>query len=204
MRPPRQRVWGEVRSEIPGWGKFPGRRALKLLFPEEADTGELPVGPRMRFAIQFKFLVFGWLALALGLGGCGTTSSMPAPRSSAYDIRKATAFLRSHAKPKPRPPWECAAYTRRAIEAGGITLQRTRYAKDYGASLERAGFRRLGRKSKVLAGDVVVFAATGEHREGHMAMFDGRQWISDFVQPRFLPSRDYAGASFVIYRYVGR
>jgi len=48
-----------------------------------------------------------------------------------------------------------AEYVRKAIEWGGIALQRTNSAKDYGRILEESGFREaLGSKDKV---DVLVF-----------------------------------------------
>ena len=143
------------------------------------------------------------LLLALCLGGCVSTRPNQAHGLPRYDVRKATSYLRDRAKRQPAPPWECAEYTRRAIEAGGIILERTGRAKDYGGSLEQAGFRRLPASAQPRAGDVVVFGAFGRHRDGHMAMFDGTQWISDFLQPHFLPSRDYEGAPFTIYRYRG-
>ena len=143
------------------------------------------------------------LLFALCTGGCVSTTPHQAPGLPRYDVRKATSYLRSRAKKRPAPPWECAEYTRQAIEAGGIVLERTRCAKDYGASLERAGFRKLPASEKPRAGDVVVFGAYERHREGHMAMFDGTQWISDFLQAHFWPGRDYEGAPFTIYRYRG-
>ncbi len=137
------------------------------------------------------------LAIALCVAGCVSTR----PGLPRYDVSRAVSHLRRRAKKQPAPPWECAEYTRQAIEAGGILLERTRYAKDYGASLERAGFRRLPASERPRAGDVVIFSAFGRHRDGHMAMFDGTQWISDFLQPHFWPSRDYEGAPYTIYRY---
>jgi len=144
------------------------------------------------------------LSLALCVSGRVTTRPTHAPGLPKYDVKMATSYLRNRAKKQPAPPWECAEYTRQAIAAGGIVLERTGYAKDYGASLERAGFRKLPPAEKPKAGDVVIFGAFGRHREGHMAMFDGTQWISDFLQPHFLPGRDYEGAPFAIYRYRER
>jgi hypothetical protein len=37
-------------------------------------------------------------------------------------------------------------------------------------------------KYKNKNGDVVVFDKTTNHENGHIAMFDGDQWISDFKQ----------------------
>ncbi len=40
---------------------------------------------------------------------------------------------------------ECATFTREAIAAGGIRLERTLNAKDYGPALLRAGFHEVRR-----------------------------------------------------------
>jgi hypothetical protein len=152
-------------------------------------------------AMRMKAVHCALLSFALCVCGCVSTRPHQTPGLPRYDVKKAAIYIRSRAKKQPAPPWECGKYTREAIEAGGIILERAGHAKDYGASLERAGFRKLPASEKPRAGDVVVFGAFGRHREGHMAMFDGTQWISDFLQPHFLPSRDYEGAPFAIYRY---
>ena len=124
-------------------------------------------------AMKMKAIQCALLSFALCVGGCVSTRPVHAPGLPKYDVKMATSYIRSRAKKQPAPPWECAEYTRQAIEAGGIMLERTGHAKDYGASLERAGFRKLPASEKPKAGDVVVFGAFGRHREGHMAMFDG-------------------------------
>ena len=51
-------------------------------------------------------------------------------------------------------------------------------------------------------GDVVVFQAIEGHKDGHVAMFDGKQWISDFKQDSIYAATDYqkVDAPYVIYR----
>ncbi len=77
---------------------------------------------------------------------------------------------------------QCATYTREAIEAGGIRLDRTKYAKDYGPILERAGFSKVWPGQTIIAGDVIVIQASTASVAGHMAMFNGSIWVSDFRQ----------------------
>jgi len=122
-----------------------------------------------------------------------------------FDTRKALKRLRSRALPGSN--CRCAQYTQEAIEAGGIILQRSPLgAKDYGASLVKAGFRTVLASEKLQAGDVVIIEAVADAQYGHMAMFDGTQWISDFKQWEFWPGPAYRSgtAKFVIYRYRGR
>ena len=132
-----------------------------------------------------------------------------------WDKDKAIAHLQSHAQP-PYGVGRCATYVREAIEAGGLQIQRAGSgdAKDYGPRLVAAGFvAQAGVPLPYQAGDVALIdgftkaAAKGirkDHRAGHLAMYDGTQWISDFVQPGIgpYPGTDYykAAPTIVIYR----
>lgn len=98
---------------------------------------------------------------------------------------------------------ECATFTREAITAGGIRLERTLNAKDYGPALLRAGFREVPPGSTLLSGDVAVIQPyPGGNPSGHMTMYDGTQWISDFRQRSMYPGPGYRAAqpAFKIYR----
>lgn len=99
----------------------------------------------------------------------------------------------------------CARYVREAIEAGGIRVTlRVENAKDYGPSLERAGFVKLPDGAEPQAGDVAVIQSPGDRNpRGHMAMFDGKDWISDYNQKgEFYPGRAYSAKKppYVMYR----
>lgn len=113
----------------------------------------------------------------------------------------ALSYLRSHALGRSHS--ECAKFTREAIEAGGIRLERTHHAKDYGPLLERAGFHEVPPGSTQLSGDVAVIQPyVGGNPSGHMTMYDGTQWISDFRQRSMYPGPGYRAShpSFKIYR----
>ena len=55
-----------------------------------------------------------------------------------WDAYAAAEFPRANARPK--SIGQCGAYTRQAIEAGGVTLVHHHPAKDYGPSLTAVGF----------------------------------------------------------------
>ncbi|HIH4317238.1 TPA: hypothetical protein ACYSBI_001169 [Morganella morganii] len=97
----------------------------------------------------------------------------------------------------------CAQYTREAIEAGGVRIDKMTHAKDYGISLERAGFSEVLQGSTIQAGDIAVIQPyTGGNPSGHMAMYDGIIWISDFRQRSMYPGPGYRRTQplFKIYR----
>jgi RHS repeat-associated protein len=75
---------------------------------------------------------------APGAGPGGRRTEGGRPAQSRYSIDKAVAHLVDCAGDK--STGLCATRVREAIEAGGVVLERTRYAKDYGASLEKGGF----------------------------------------------------------------
>lgn len=119
----------------------------------------------------------------------------------------------------------CAAFVRQAIEAGGITITRPAprpglpypAAADYGPHIQAKSFVPVftyagngGALASVTAipgqqaGDVVVIQPIPGHPYGHMAMFNGTQWVSDYKQAdSFYPARAYQARkpAFVMYRY---
>lgn len=119
-----------------------------------------------------------------------------------WDVDKAVKYSRDHAKP--HSIGMCAKYTREAIEAGGIKLIRHNSAKDYGSSLKAVGFAPLNFCPIGYAkGDVAIFQGFKGHPHGHIQMYDGTQWISDFKQKGFWPGSSFqkANVEYVVYRY---
>lgn len=111
-------------------------------------------------------------------------------------------------------------FVREAIEAGGVPLVRHEFAKDYGPSLLAVEFHALftsagGQMTEASVmdadtlafqpGDVVVIQPIKGHPAGHMAMWEGDRWISDFTQRRLYPSMDYGLAKppYTVYRFTG-
>jgi type VI secretion system secreted protein VgrG len=105
------------------------------------------------------------------------------------NIDAAAAFLSANAAPKSRGL--CARYVRQALEAGGLRLAgHPAMAKDYRTTLLAAGFTvvcdspsRFANGYLPMKGDVsVIQPYPGGSAAGHIAMYDGVQWISDFRQ----------------------
>ncbi len=103
-------------------------------------------------------------------------------------------------KAKPASSRRCGEYVSKAIEAGGIRLNRelnptrTRTNREgsaygYGPVLIDAGFVIMPGSTTPQAGDVAVFPQSRGHEHGHIAMFNGREWISDFKQLDIYGSR---------------
>lgn len=108
-----------------------------------------------------------------------------------YSNEKAVEYLTSHAEK--HSARLCALYVRRAIGAGGCpTFLQPRSACDYDKFLPDLGFTEVEAKGyEPQAGDIVVFSAVNGHKHGHICMYDGNQWVSDFKQKSMYSASAY-------------
>ena len=110
-------------------------------------------------------------------------------RGGNMDIDKTIEYLNAHAEN--RSVGLCAMYVRKAIQAGGVKLKPPypRYAKDYDSYLVRYGFHAVSPTPppdyKPRRGDIVVIQSMdADHPAGHIEIFNGREWVSDYFQGR--------------------
>lgn len=96
----------------------------------------------------------------------------------------------------------CALYVRKAIMTGGIPLYMGGDAWCYKYTLPILNFHQVGKKSEREVGDIVVFQPIGGRRFGHIAIWNGSQWVSDFKQRNLIVHSDYLndGCEYAIYR----
>jgi hypothetical protein len=131
-----------------------------------------------------------------------TDSDRPPPK---IDMDKFADALNKNAHEKSKE--ECAAYVRRALKISGAdTDGHPKQAKNWGPTLERNGFVMLDKTNYTpQKGDVVVIQPyKGGNDAGHMAAYDGKQWISDFKQRDFWGGKEYRRIqhSHEIYRHI--
>ncbi|MGZ5199719.1 MAG: CHAP domain-containing protein [Telluria sp.] len=123
-----------------------------------------------------------------------------------FDKDKFASYLTTHAGKHAQH--HCAKFVRLALEAGGAdTKGHPIPAKEYGPTLTRNGFRAIEvadpAKFLFTKGDVVVMEPTKKgNPAGHIAGYDGKNWVSDFVQLDFWPGPAYKKGkpSYVVYR----
>jgi hypothetical protein len=124
------------------------------------------------------------------------------------DIDKFTKYLRKNALP-PYGQRRCGEFVRKALQAGGakITEPYPRTGKEYGPTLIMLGFHEITvddpKRFSFIKGDVMVMEPYKGSTAGHIAGYDGRDWISDFVQTDFWagPSYRRERPHYVVYRY---
>jgi hypothetical protein len=131
----------------------------------------------------------------------------------AIDIDKFVKHLDMHAFRDRHGKGQCGEYVRKALEAGGAHFNEylpPRYGKLYGSTLERLGFHKISVDDPdhfpFIRGDVMVMQPhKGGKQAGHVAGYDGTNWISDFVQRDFWAGPDYRNQtprpSYAVYRY---
>lgn len=127
-----------------------------------------------------------------------TNHSTPAPaKSSAVSSGSAPAVaarLASRAA-HGRSIGRCALYVRKALQSAGYKFTPKPSAYQYAhGTLAGAGFTKISNKDYVpQVGDVVVFNRTSRNPHGHIQIYDGRGWVSDFRQPKFSPYSQHNG-----------
>lgn len=121
-------------------------------------------------------------------------------RHCEWDPDKAAEYATERAER--RSVGMCALYVRKAIIAGGIPLYVGGDAWSYKYMLPILNFHQMGKESEREVGDIVVFQPIGGRKFGHIAIWNGIQWVSDFKQLNFIVHSDYLkeGAEYAIYR----
>ena len=93
------------------------------------------------------------------------------------DMKRAARFATKNAAPRSKTC--CAWYVMRALQEGGCPISiYPAWAYEYVLPLH--GFREVGKKNySPKTGDIVVIERSKKHIWGHIAIFNGKMWISD-------------------------
>ena len=116
-----------------------------------------------------------------------------------YSNNKAVDFITNHAETKSRCC--CAGYVMRGMLHGGCPIGLLP-AYAYSKTLPQMGFEEISVKGyEPVKGDISVVPANISHPFGHIAVYNGEQWVSDFKQNHILPSKAYkANGKYQIFR----
>lgn len=108
-------------------------------------------------------------------------------------------YVTNHANPK--PTGYCSKSVRIALQQCGVPVKHTKQAKDMHRPLMNVGFKQLPLNTQPQVGDICVLNAVGRHIDGHIAIWNGTQWVSDFKQKglnvwRDIPPNQVTGAIY--------
>ena len=119
-----------------------------------------------------------------------------------FDKEEAAAYVTEHAEAKSRT-W-CAWYVMRALQEGGCPIYLLP-AYGYSWLLPKMDFVEVSKENYIpQKGDLIVFPAIGKHIWGHIQMWNGKQWVSDFRQKNMIPAKAYHKTKWQIFRYKGK
>lgn len=132
---------------------------------------------------------------------------------NGFNVNDAIYFLELHAHAESHRV--CAKHVRQALEAGGLdTTGHPINACEYINWLPANGWTKLGilrseractefLKTGLRPGDIAVYHKPGAPTQpGHICMWTGYRWISDFKQRGINVYNEFPGAIYV-YRYGG-
>ena len=117
-----------------------------------------------------------------------------------YNTGIAVKYITQNAEPKSKNC--CAWYVMRAMQVAGCPIY-ILPAYAYSWLLPQYGFIEVDSTGYTpQAGDIAVFPAVDGHIWGHIQMWNGSRWISDFKQKGFYAARGYMNCGYKIFRYA--
>ncbi|ADG60099.1 baseplate hub [Acinetobacter phage Acj9] len=134
-----------------------------------------------------------------------TPDAMASKSGAQWDLDKLASVVTINAQGR-KATGNCALYVRKALQAaqlqsffaGGLG-----HANQMAKPLENMGWIAVGQNVKnVKKGDISIFMKTNTpagQKYGHIAIFNGTQWVSDFVQSGVQPNRK-DNLTYTIYR----
>ena len=98
------------------------------------------------------------------------------------DIDAAVKYLVAHAHKY--SVHLCAGYVANALSHGGFKFKKQAAAYLYRTKhiLEGIGYKEIKKPASFKKGDITITEKNAYHIYGHMAMYTGKKWVSDFVQ----------------------
>lgn len=116
---------------------------------------------------------------------------------SDYDADKASEYITENHLEKSHCC--CAWYVMRALQEGNVYIGiLPAWAYEY--VLPSYGFVSINTDSTLEIGDICVFPAVKGHKYGHIAMWNGENWISDFKQNNIIVAKQYK--EYKLYRHA--
>ena len=142
------------------------------------------------------------------MGVSGGNSSVPSHIARYGNISEMTAKACKSLTVNSREKsiGRCARYVANALQAAGYKFNRQPSAYMYHTNgiLSGMGFECIGRNNpQPQPGDVCVINRFNGHPHGHICMFNGQQWISDFRQRTPVPYKAGAPGGLWYYRPSG-
>ena len=92
----------------------------------------------------------------------------------------------------------CAWYVMKAIHKGGCFPCGIYPAYAYKDILPKLGYKKI-QNNQIQIGDICVLSRNSKSNFGHIAIYDGEKWISDYKQKSIYPNKAYENESTLYY-----
>lgn len=127
--------------------------------------------------------------VAVAAAGAAVGAAAATGRTHSSKAAAAAAYASKHANA--RSTGYCARFVANALQAAGYKFTRQGSAYLYASAgiLEGMGFTQIPNGSQPMVGDVMVIDRFPGNRHGHIQIYDGQNWISDFRQRSDNPYR---------------
>ena len=121
----------------------------------------------------------------------------------SVNLDAAVDYLVKHAQKQ--SVHKCAGYVAAALIHGGFKFQKQSAAYKYrdNGILLKIGYKEISRQKSYKKGDITITEKNKYHQYGHMAMWSGKKWISDFVQNSEFVYKKSTQPKVHYYTYVG-
>ncbi len=118
-----------------------------------------------------------------------------------YDYKDSIKYLQSQSGQKSR--CRCAWFVMRALQEGGCYPCFIYPAYAYKDILPRLGAKEID-ESDIQAGDICVISQNSSSAFGHICVYDGKHWYSDFQQGiKYFPYKDkYKNESLIQFFHI--
>ena len=98
------------------------------------------------------------------------------------NVYQAAEYITKHAYKNSKDL--CARFVANALEYGGFKFQRQNAAYMYHSNgiLKGIGYNEISKPNSFQVGDITVIENNSYYKYGHIALWDGNHWVSDFIQ----------------------
>jgi hypothetical protein len=132
------------------------------------------------------------------------TKNKNAGVSATWDLDKLCSVAYANAAKNKKPTGFCARYITMALQKAQnkkVLNGTLGHARDYVTGLPKIGWRAIGKNLKsVQKGDIAVFPKSSSEY-GHVCVFTGSVWVSDFVQNQVQPN-SRSSYDYYVYRAI--
>lgn len=113
-----------------------------------------------------------------------------------YNSEKVVNYAVNNANTKSK--CMCAWYVMRALQNGGCYICLIYPAYAYEQVLPKLGFTEI-KSNELKRGDICVLSQNSKSGFGHIAVYDGKNWYSDYFQKSIYPNKIYQNESSIHY-----